>query len=770
MKIAPYLITLTLPFISLSIKADYHTQINAGNAVSGDIVDGSKGNQHVYGTLTNSTITGPYAYSYVGDGGQTNHITVTDHGELFLEPGGSAYDTQITDDGDLQVNGYAENTYVDNGGQVYVNAGNNGVEDPEQGGQIVNTTVGAGGQVVNRYGIDTNTVIGAGGELDTGWNYPYEIRNTAISRNAVIQNGGIQQVSNGGTSEGSKVNDGGTLIVTGTWHYNVVTDSQPSAWYSGTADDSAVYGTMQNQGGLDENTTVQSGGQYTLSGYGLSHQLTVAQGGSAQINNGALDSFWLYGMMNISSQATLTGTGTVGSSGELVLNEGAKTSGLTLALDGVLSLQNSSDAGPHNYQIAGLEMDGGTVLFDPASFATLNMKTLSGNGNFWMNTDIATQQGDMINVSGEANGDFGIWINDTGDPPADPQSLQVVQTGGGDAQFTLLNPNQQVDIGTWEYGLTPDGQGNWSLTPQATPTPSTEAVLAMANVTPTIFQAEASALQTRLDVTRSRPHQGELWMQALSNRFDVNRTGNAAYRQRLGGLMMGYDRSLPRQTVLLTLGIASGYSRSDLDLANNSDGSVDSYSAALYASYYDQSRFWLDGMLKGNLFNQHLNARMSSGGHADGSYTIPGLGGGLVVGYDARFAGATLSPFIGFTGFISQSDNYWLSNGMQAHPGTAKSALGQVGFRLRQNITTRSGMQFIPWLKVALEQEFVHSSPVRVNDDSFNNDSAGTRGSYQAGISAALTQHTHIYASINYEKGDGMESPWTGNIGFNYSF
>lgn len=115
MKLVPYLITLTLPFISLSARADYHPQINAGNTVSGDVVDGSKGNQHVYGTLTDSTITGPYAYSYVGDGGQTNHITVTDHGELFLEPGGSAYDTQITACGDLQVNGYAENTYVDSG-------------------------------------------------------------------------------------------------------------------------------------------------------------------------------------------------------------------------------------------------------------------------------------------------------------------------------------------------------------------------------------------------------------------------------------------------------------------------------------------------------------------------------------------------------------------------------------------------------------------------------------------------------------------------------
>ncbi|MER44866.1 autotransporter outer membrane beta-barrel domain-containing protein, partial [Salmonella enterica] len=116
MKLTPYLITLTLLFISLSARADYHTQINAGNTVSGVVVDGSKDNQHVCGTLTDSTITGPYTWSYVGDGGQTNHITVTDHGELFLEPYGSAYYTQITDDGDLQVNGYAENTYVDSDG------------------------------------------------------------------------------------------------------------------------------------------------------------------------------------------------------------------------------------------------------------------------------------------------------------------------------------------------------------------------------------------------------------------------------------------------------------------------------------------------------------------------------------------------------------------------------------------------------------------------------------------------------------------------------
>lgn len=71
---------------------------------------------------------------------------------------------------------------------------------------------------------------------------------------------------------------------------------------------------------------------------------------------------------------------------------------------------------------------------------------------------------------------------------------------------------------------------------------------------------------------------------------------------------------------------------------------------------------------------------------------------------------------------------------------------------------------------MALEQEFAHSNPVRVNDDRFNNDIAGTRGSYQAGISAALTRQMRLSATVQYQNGEGMESPWTGELGFSYTF
>ncbi|EAT2186359.1 autotransporter outer membrane beta-barrel domain-containing protein [Salmonella enterica] len=759
-----------LILFSALARADYHPTISTGVTVAGDVVDGSQGDQHVYGVLTDSTIASQSAWSDIASGGQTDNILVTQQGTLFLEPGSQADHTQVTDGGMLQINGVSRNAYVENGGEIYINAGKNGVENALQGGQAIDTTVGAGGVMINRYGVDANTRVEAGGELDTGWDYPYEIRNTALSRNAIIESGGVQRVTNGGTSAGSLVNADGSLIVSGTWHYDVVTDEQPSAWYRGTALNSTVYGAMQNLGGFDQNTTVAAGGQYLLDGGGIAHKLTVDQGGRAQIHHGQLEDFWLYGLMNVGPEATLSGNGEVGDGGELTLNEGAQTNTLDLTLAGTLTLQNRGDNAPHDYQLNDVALNEGAIWFDPASFSTLTMTTLSGCGYFIIHTDIADQQGDFLNVTGTANGDFGVWIKDTGESPADARSLQIIHTGGGDAQFTLLNPDQQVDIGTWEYALTPDGQGNWALTPESTPTPSTEAVLAMANVTPTIFHSEIRPLQNRLDAVRSRPHDGEIWSAALSNRVDVKRTGNAAYRQRLGGLVIGYDASRTLNGGVVTWGVAGSYSRSSLDLTNNGDGSVDSYSAALYASYYATNRFWLDGMLKSNLFNQHLNARMSSGGHADGSYTTPGVGGSLSAGYDLRLENLTLSPFIGFSAFITQSDDYRLSNGMQAQPGVAKSALAQGGLRLSQQFMTRQGWRLTPWLKVALEQELAHSNPVRVNDDRFNNDIAGTRGSYQAGVSAALTRQMRLSATVQYQKGEGMESPWTGELGFSYTF
>lgn len=97
--------------------------------------------------------------------------------------------------------------------------------------------------------------------------------------------------------------------------------------------------------------------------------------------------------------------------------------------------------------VGALTLDNGTVDFHPLTTTrltpvfravSLTVGSLSGNGRFLMNTDIASHTGDILNVTGNASGNFVLDIKNTGREPVSAGTpLQVVHTGSGDAAFTL---------------------------------------------------------------------------------------------------------------------------------------------------------------------------------------------------------------------------------------------------------------------------------------------------------------------------------------------
>ncbi|MFD2883765.1 pertactin-like passenger domain-containing protein [Pseudomonas lini] len=96
--------------------------------------------------------------------------------------------------------------------------------------------------------------------------------------------------------------------------------------------------------------------------------------------------------------------------------------------------------------------NGGSVVFGADNaFYQLNVNNLSGNGRFVMGTDFATGQTDLLNVTGTATGNHELLIASSGVDPAAGQPIRVVQTTGGDAQFSLVNG--AVDLGAFSYGL-----------------------------------------------------------------------------------------------------------------------------------------------------------------------------------------------------------------------------------------------------------------------------------------------------------------------------
>ncbi|TPH05980.1 autotransporter outer membrane beta-barrel domain-containing protein [Haemophilus haemolyticus] len=110
-------------------------------------------------------------------------------------------------------------------------------------------------------------------------------------------------------------------------------------------------------------------------------------------------------------------------------------------------------------------MNNGTVYFDRfgTNYQTLTIKgDLTGNGTFYLNTLIPGFQSDKIVVLGKAEGNHKLNINEQGTVAVANSRVTLVETHGGDATFSLTNPNNRVDLGAYQYFLTKEGN-NWVL-------------------------------------------------------------------------------------------------------------------------------------------------------------------------------------------------------------------------------------------------------------------------------------------------------------------
>ena len=115
--------------------------------------------------------------------------------------------------------------------------------------------------------------------------------------------------------------------------------------------------------------------------------------------------------------------------------------------------------------LTNLSLNNGTVYFDRfgTNYQTLTIKgDLTGNGTFYLNTLIPGFQSDKIVVLGKAEGNHKLNINEQGTVAVANSRVTLVETHGGDATFSLTNPNNRVDLGAYQYFLTKEGN-NWVL-------------------------------------------------------------------------------------------------------------------------------------------------------------------------------------------------------------------------------------------------------------------------------------------------------------------
>lgn len=412
----------------------------------------------------------------------------------------------------------------------------------------------------------------------------------------------------------------------------------------------------------------------------------------------------------------------------------------------------------------------------PGTFETLKLDTLSGNGRFIMDTDLAAHQGDLIDVNGKATGNYDLLVKNTGvDPLKGGPDQQLVHTGAGsDAAFAVVGG--QIDFGTFAYDLEQRGT-DWFLVQKfdddGNPiiTPGTESVIGLFSAAPTVWYGELTTLRSRMGELRYGEAQGGAWARAYGNKYDMSAAGGTAYQQNQLGISYGVDAPLPTSSGQWLVGVLGGYSRSDLDIAAGTSGRIDSYYLGLYTTWLSDSGYYVDAVMKANRFKNKSDVRMSDGTKSDGDYTSHGIGASVEAGKHIKLKDDWfVEPFTQVSTLWVSGENYSLDNGMEASSNKADSFLGKVGTTVGRNFALDKGGFVQPYVKVAMAHEFAKSNRVKVNSTTFSNDLSGSRGEVGAGIAAQLSDVLQLHADIDYSKGENIEQPWGVNVGLRYSW
>ncbi|MBJ9144236.1 autotransporter outer membrane beta-barrel domain-containing protein, partial [Citrobacter braakii] len=821
---------------STSINNGGIQAVSVGGVARSTLVN-SGGNQYVYsrGNAVNASVNDG-GRQFVSAGGIATGTTINNGGRQYVSSGGSATNTTVYSGGrqHVYIDGNVTETTIASGGMLQV----------EAGGSASKVTQNSGGAVV------TNTSAVLNGTSDKG---TFSIAGGSAA-NMLLENEGYLTVLSGHESSDTTVGSNGTLdvrsggVLRGTTTLldksalagDVVTNEGNLHFLNNSA--ATFTGTLTGTG-----TLTQEGGSTRFSG------LLSQDGGVALQSGGAMTMDALQAKVNVTTQS---GTTLTLDNGTILTGNvaGDSTGAGDMAIKGASVWHLDGDS-----TVGALTLDNGTVDFRPSTTTrltpafqavSLTLGSLSGSGMFRMNTDIASHTGDMLKVAGNASGNFVLDIKNTGREPVSAGApLQVVQTGGGDAAFTLNGG--KVDAGTWEYGLSKENS-NWYLradmpppvTPPVNPdagnpdagnpdagnpdagnpdagnpdagnpdagnpdagnpdagnpdagnpgsgkpdagkpdsgtssspvrrtSKSADAVLGMATAPVYVFNSELQNLRFRHgDFMQNTRSPGGVWGRYTGSDNRISGGASSGYALTQNGFETGGDKVFDLGESHLAVGAFVSYTDNSISHNRGGDSTIGSTGGGLYATWFDNDGYYVDGVLKYNRFSNELRTRMSDGTAVKGDYSQNGFGGSLEAGKTFSLNDNTWAqPYVRTTAFRADAKDISLNNGMKASIGTTKSLQAEAGVNLGMNLDI-AGKTVKPYLKAAISHEFSDNNKVRINDRyDFTNDISGTTGKYGAGVSAQLTPNAEVWAEANYQKGVNIESPVTGSVGFRINF
>ena len=438
-----------------------------------------------------------------------------------------------------------------------------------------------------------------------------------------------------------------------------------------------------------------------------------------------------------------------------------------------------------------------------APYATLTITgNLTGSGIFNLNTNIAENKSDKIVVKGTAEGNHKIGVTNQGANVANGK-VTLVETNGGNAAFSLTNPNNRVDLGAYQYFLTKEGN-NWVLansknvvtptppvapvtpskpvvtpskpavtpsTPVVTPSnpvvppavlPSTPLLSDLANAQVSLRQAQLLLVEDDLSGIHQRlgevknGEKGNVWVRNVNSRqklaaLSTGESETSGFKQNVHSLQVGADAAV---TDNLRVGGFVGRSQANVDFNGYyGDGKVRGNSVGLYAAYLADNGIYVDNIVKYSRL--HANSNYTEKRHYN-AYTISSELG-------KRFSLAndwTITP---------QAQLAWTHISSQENEDSLSSVYSRIGLRVAKGFALSNGWNLQPYAEVNAITSKNRSSKIHYTNSAL--DVASSRGRFESavGLNAGFANH-RFGLEVSRADGKNFDKPYAIQAVYRYQW
>ena len=571
-----------------------------------------------------------------------------------------------------------------------------------------------------------------------------------------------------------------------------VDDTEDEAIYMANGGNIVFNGETHINSNIDAISILGSGSNLTFNGESyIKGDIDSAEGALLKINNKSIINGDIYAELGGTVILDLAaGSKIVGAASSLFNDDGDDPEYLNQDTTGIIKMNLDNGASWEINQdwsyITELSGQGNIKFINDNNFGKLTIENLKGASTFNLRTDIAAQQSDKIIISKSSDTNRTVsaegihtinLINNGSVQTTGKEKLTLVEIDDDAINTAEFKTNHDVELGGYQYSLNKDGndyvltgQPITSSTPIESSAPITSSAMASAgflNANYLMNYVETQTLLKRLGDMRTSGEFGDVWLRGFTGKLDSFSSGKLSqFDMRYHGFQFGADKQLSESSPFV-IGAFVGQTYGDPNYRKG-DGSLRSFNTGVYATYLDNSGFYIDSVAKYDRLKNQFKVRDTANNRVQGSGHSNGIGVSMELGQKFKINDFYIEPQTQLSYSHQNGTTINASNGLNVKLGNYNSLLGRASALFGYEYKSDKNSINL-YAKTGIVREFDGDTYYKLNNHKESHSFKGNWWNNGVGINAQINQNHNIYLDLESSPGNKFDLLQV-NGGYRYSF